>query len=111
VLGVGVGYLLTPPPGVGDIEMAPGVTEESVVIVEAITSPKGTDSTDEKFTETGLRFFQHLADLRQVLAQVQADMDAFVAELMAVHAARKDDSPGPRATAAQRETSLEAESS
>lgn len=95
VLGVGIGHLLTPPPGVDSIEMAPGIAAEPAVIAEAIRPVREADSVAEKFTETGLRFFQHLADLRQMLAQVQADMDAFVADLEAVHAAREGDGAGP----------------
>jgi transcriptional regulator with XRE-family HTH domain len=88
VLGVGVTYLLSPLPGTGDIEMAPGVAIEPLAIVEAINSPAGTGSEEEKFVETGMRFFQSIADLSQVLGRLQADMDAFVSGLRAVHAAR-----------------------
>jgi transcriptional regulator with XRE-family HTH domain len=108
VLGVSISYLMTPPPEVDVIEIAPGIDAEAATIVEAATSFRGTDSAEEKFTETGRRFFQHLADLRRLLVQVQADMEAFVADLQAVHAARKDEGAEPAAVAVTK-TSTEAE--
>lgn len=92
VLGVSVSYLLTPPPGVDVIEMAPGIGAESATIAEAVTPYRGTDSAEEKFIVAGRRFFQHLADLREILALVLDDMDAFVANLQAVHAERGGES-------------------
>jgi transcriptional regulator with XRE-family HTH domain len=91
VLDVSVTYLLTPPPGVDVIEIAPGIGADVAVIDKALTPFRGTDSAEEKFTKSGLQFFQHLADLGQLVNQVQADMDAFVADLQAVHSARKDE--------------------
>jgi transcriptional regulator with XRE-family HTH domain len=89
VLDVGITYLLTPPPGVDVIELAPGIGAGSVVMAKLLTPSRGSDSgAEEQFTKTGLRFFQHLGDLRQMVDQVQADMDAFVNDLQAVHTQR-----------------------
>jgi transcriptional regulator with XRE-family HTH domain len=85
VLDVSVSYLMMPPPGVDVVELAPGVGAEPAVIAKALTSHREPDSAEEEFTKSGLRFFQHLADLRQIVGQVQADMDAFVSDLQAVH--------------------------
>jgi transcriptional regulator with XRE-family HTH domain len=89
VLDVGITYLLTPPPGVDVIEIAPGAGADLAVISKVLTPFRGTDSAEEKFTKTGLRFFEHLEDLRQLVDQVQADMDAFVSDLQAVHDQQK----------------------
>jgi transcriptional regulator with XRE-family HTH domain len=89
VLGVSVTFLLTPPPDVSTIEIAPGVSTDTMAVVDAVTSHKDTD-TAERFAETGRRFFSDLADLRQLLNQVFIDMEAFVADLQAVHGERED---------------------
>jgi transcriptional regulator with XRE-family HTH domain len=90
-LDVGITYLLTPPPGVDVIELAPGIGAGSVVMAKLLTPSRGSDSgAEEQFTKTGLRFFQHLGDLRQMVDQVQADMDAFVNDLQAVHTQRNE---------------------
>ena len=104
VLDISITYLLTPPPGVDVIERAPGIGADLAVISKVLTPFRGTDNAEAKFTKTGLQFFQHLGDLRQLVDQVQADMDAFVADLQAVHGAREDQGPGPADPPAGRES-------
>jgi hypothetical protein len=58
-------------------------------MAKLLTPSRGADSgAEEQFTKTGMRFFQHLGDLRQIVDEVQADMDAFVNDLQAVHTQR-----------------------
>lgn len=89
VLDVSITYLLTPPLGVDTIEIAPGISTEAAVVVETVNSYRGTSSTEEKFTETGKRFFRRLGELRQLLAQIDADMNAFADDLQAMQDQRK----------------------
>jgi transcriptional regulator with XRE-family HTH domain len=91
-LDVSISYLLTPPLGVEAVEMAPGVNEHSTTILKAVFPRSSRSAADEKFAESGQRFFQHVADLHQLTVQIQGDIEALVTDLQVVHAERGDES-------------------
>jgi hypothetical protein len=78
VLNVSISYLLMPPPGSGPIEYEPGVIAEPAALERALDIYRGTGSQEEAFAEWGNVFFEHLGQLRELIVQIQQDLDNMV---------------------------------
>jgi 8-oxo-dGTP diphosphatase len=75
VLGMSVGQLLTPPPGVERIEIAPGIEAERDVLLTALVPAMAVDKPEEKLQETFTRLLKNIRLLNRAADGIQEDLD------------------------------------
>lgn len=92
-LGTNVQQLLTPPPGIGEIELADGVAIDRALLAGALSPGRITDKGLERIQEVFSRLLLHVNQLNQAADDVHEDMNLMRELSLAVHQAEAGAAP------------------